>query len=130
MRSEHWCWPLSLKPAYSFHTLRHMDPSKRARELQTLEHDAEMLVVLQLDLLAQVERQVRAVHHTMRHIEKLRSAKSRSGRELTNGQKQSTLTSLADEITQIESHFGAEHTCCAEMQQTIATMQTRLAHLR
>ena len=44
-----------------------------------------MLAIYQLDLLADVERQVRAVQHTMRHIEKLRGVRQRVGPELSNG---------------------------------------------
>lgn len=39
-----------------------------------LEQMAEWLALEQIDLLAQVEAQVRFVHHTMRRIEKLRAA--------------------------------------------------------
>ena len=42
---------------------------------RVLEDMAEWLAVEQLDLLAQVEAQVRAVHHTMRSIEKLRGGR-------------------------------------------------------
>ena len=39
------------------------------RQMDLLEQDAELLAAYQLDLLAQLERQLRAVHLTMRHIE-------------------------------------------------------------
>jgi hypothetical protein len=68
-----------------------MESSHRAHQIHLFERDADMLAVYQVDLLAQVERQVRAVHHTMRHIEKLRSARTRVGPELSNGQRDEVL---------------------------------------
>jgi len=102
----------------------------RESQIRRFEQDAENLVVYQLDLLAQLERQLRAVHHTMRHIEKLRNAKHRVGRELSNGQRGEELVSLSDEIAQLEVHFKSEHECCTDMQITIAHMQNLLADLR
>src|SRR5207244_4087630 len=84
----------------------------------------------QLDLLAQLERQLRAVHHTMRHIEKLRSVKHRIGPELSDSQRGDELVSLSREIAELEIHFEGEHQCCTEMQVTIANMQNRLADLQ
>src|ERR1700716_3277052 len=89
-----------------------------------------MLVVYQLDLLAQLEQQLRAVHHTMRHIEKLRSVKHRVGPELSNGQRDGTLTNLHDEIQAVDTELAVQHGCCLDMQETIAKMQARLAELR
>ena len=43
------------------------DPTK-GHTVTALEMDAEFLVLDQLDLLAQVEAQLRAVHHTMRRM--------------------------------------------------------------
>src|SRR5437867_6187205 len=94
----------------------------RDRQIHKFEQDAEKLVVYQLDLLAQLERQLRAVHHTMRHIEKLRSTQHRVGPELSNGRRGGELESLSDEIAQLDVHFRAEHECCTEMQITIAHM--------
>ena len=89
-----------------------------------------MLVVLQLDLLADVERQVRAVHQTMRHIEKLRGVRSRVGPELSNAQRNHTLSNLEDEIVALEQHFVTEQECCSDMHTTINKMRTRLAEMR
>ncbi len=89
-----------------------------------------MLVVYQLDLLADLERQLRAVQHTMRHIEKLRAVRMRVGPALSNGQRESTLKSLADEIHTLESHLTIEQSCCADMHMTIAHMRERVIRLR
>jgi hypothetical protein len=102
----------------------------RDRQVRQFEQDAEKLVVYQLDLLAQLERQLRAVHHTMRHIEKLRNAKNRVGPELSNGQRGDALVDLSEEVAQLDVHFTAEHECCTEMQISIAHMQNLLADLR
>jgi hypothetical protein len=107
-----------------------MESSHRAHQIHLFERDADMLAVYQLDLLAQVERQVRAVHHTMRHIEKLRSARTRVGPELSNGQRDEVLVSLADEITALDAQWSVEHASCLEMQTTIAKMHQRLVALR
>lgn len=107
-----------------------MDTSRNAPELDILEQDAEMLAVYQLDLLADVERQLRAAHQTMRHIEKLRGLKHRIGPELSNGQRENTLTSLDQEISALESHLEIEHSCCADMHATITKMRDRMAELR
>ena len=53
---------------------------------------AEWLALEQLDLLAQVEAQVRSVHHTMRAIEKLRGGEHHVGPELSNGERGTVLT--------------------------------------
>ena len=103
--------------------------SDRDRRIRRFEQEAEKLVVYQLDLLAQLERQLRAVHQTMRHIEKLRSAKDRIGPELSNGARGDELVNLSDEIAQLDVHFRTEHECCTEMQIAIANMQNRLAEL-
>src|SRR5947209_6410952 len=102
----------------------------RDRQVRSFEPDAEKLVVYQLDLLAQLEQQLRAVHHTMRHIEKLRSVKHRVGPELSNGERGDELVTLSDEVAQLDVHFQSEHECCTEMQITIAHMQNLLADLR
>jgi hypothetical protein len=89
-----------------------------------------MLAVYQIDLLAQLERQLRAVRETMRHIETLRTAKHRVGPELSNGQRQSALTRLDDEIAALDSQLSVEHVCCQDMHDTIVKMQERLTVLR
>jgi DNA-binding transcriptional regulator YbjK len=107
-----------------------MDLSDRAQEIQVFEQDAETLAVCQLELLAQLERQLRAVHHTMQHIEKLRSVKNRVEPELSPVQGHTTLTSLDEDIEALDSHLHVEHACCSDMRDTIIKMQGRLADLR
>src|SRR5439155_2120595 len=104
--------------------------SDRDRRIRRFEQDAEKLVVYQLDLLAQLERQLRSVHQTMRHIEKLRGVKGRVGPELSTGQRGDELVNLSAEVAQLDVHFKSEHECCADMQITIAQMQNLLAELR
>ena len=108
-----------------------MADTSRAAGLHALEQDAELLVLEQLDLLAQVEAQVRAVHHTMRRIEKLRAAKFRSGQaELSNGQRADVLVGLWEELRALEEQFDLQHRCGKEMQKTVERMQERLKVLR
>jgi chaperonin cofactor prefoldin len=104
--------------------------SHRSAEIRAFEQEAEALATYQLDLLAQLERQLRAVHHTMRHIEKLRDAKHRVGPELSNGKREETLAQLAADIADLDSHITSEHDCCVDMQSTIAQMRERISHLR
>ncbi len=104
--------------------------AERTQEIKAFETDAEVLLVHQLDLLAQLEAQLRAVHHTMRCIERLRSAKYRVGSELSNGERRETLTTLADEVTAIDRELQTQHQSCEDMQGSIRKMQARLTALR
>jgi hypothetical protein len=107
------------------------DQSVRTAEIKRFEEEAEALVAFQLDFLAQLERQVRAVHRTMRDIEKLRSVKNRRvGPELNNGERDAILVHLSTAISDVESHIAVEHECCADMQAAIANMRERLDGLR
>jgi predicted phage-related endonuclease len=103
---------------------------KRAADLESLERDAEILVALQLDLVAQLECQLRAVHRTMRKIEQLRSAKRRIGRELSNGEKATTLNHLTDELAAIDQELNTQHESCREMQSTVDKMLGRLRGMK
>ena len=94
-----------------------------------VEQEAEYLVVSQLDLLAQLERQLRAVHETMRRIETLRSAKGRVGGELTNSQKIDTLDYLTEELAAIDRELQTQHESCQFMLQTVDKMRERLRQL-
>jgi DNA repair exonuclease SbcCD ATPase subunit len=107
-----------------------MPDDARASRLLAVESDAELLVAEQLDLLAQVEAQVRAVHHTMRRIEKLRGAKYRVGPDLSNGQRLDTLQGLLDELRTLDAHLRLQHECGREMQATVERMQDRLKDLK
>jgi hypothetical protein len=104
--------------------------SERERQIDAFEQEAELLVVYQLDLIAQIEKQLRAVRHTLGLVEKLRSAPYRVGPELTNSQRRETLETLSDELTELESQLAMQHESCADIQKTIAHMQGRLDGLR
>lgn len=107
-------------------------PDSREAQLEALELEAEILVAHQLDLVAQVERQLRAVHLTMRRIEQLRSASHRrSGSDApSNGARDRTLSHLADELTSIDSELDTQHDLCLEMQGTVEKMRLRLRAMR
>jgi hypothetical protein len=109
--------------------MAHADDT-RASTLQAFERDAELLVVHQLDLVAQIEAQLRAVHHAMRRIEQLRGTRLRVGAELSNRERQTMLTGLSTEVAELDKHLSEEHQCCRLMQDTIAQMQERLAALK
>jgi uncharacterized coiled-coil protein SlyX len=104
--------------------------SVRRATLRALEADAELLVLHQLDLLAQVEAQVRAVHHTMRRIETLRAAKLRGEPELNNGQREDVLRGLMKELESIDAQVAVQHTSCVEMQQAVERMRERLRAMK
>ena len=103
-----------------------MDRGERA----AFEREAEILVAHQLDLIAQLERQLRAIHRTMKQIERLRGAKHRQRPELSNGEKGETLHQLAVELSAIDSELGTQHESCIEMQATIGHMRARLRELQ
>ena len=107
-----------------------MDASDRALETLAFERDAEMLAACQLDLLAQLERQLRAVHHTMRHIDKLRSAAHRVEPELSPAERPTVLTKVEETIEALDSQLQIEHSCCSHMRDTIIKMQVQVADLR
>lgn len=96
----------------------------------TLEFEAEILAAHQLDLIAQLECQLRAVHLTMRQIERLRGTKRRVGPELSDAGKNGVLRQLRDEVTAIDQQLGTQHESCVEMQATVEKMRARLAGLR
>jgi hypothetical protein len=98
----------------------------RASNPEDFEVDAEVLVAYQLDLVAQLECQLRAVHHTMRQIEQLRSGTRRVGPELPNGGKVKTLNHLTDELTAIDQELTRQHESCLEMLRTVGKMRDTL----
>jgi len=105
---------------------------QRTRDLEALETDAEVLVAHQLDLVAQLERQLRAVHRTMRWIEQLRRAKRRRAGSVTlsNGERNHTLEHLTGELTSIDAELETQHELCLEMQATVEEMRARLRAMR
>ena len=102
----------------------------RASVIQRLEEQAELLNAHQLDLVAQIETHLRAVHQTMRRISSLRSSRHRVGRELTNGEKRATLDALAGEIEAIENQINLQQDTCREMQTIVHRMQEAAGDLR
>ena len=92
----------------------------------------EVLVAHQLDLDAQLEKQLRAVHHTMRRIEQLRGARRRRGGSVTlsNGARENTLDHLSAELTSIDTELDTQHELCLEMQTTVEKMRARLRAMR
>jgi capsule polysaccharide export protein KpsE/RkpR len=97
---------------------------------EAIDQGAEFLVLYQLDLLAQVEQQVRSVHHMLRRIERLRSGKHRVGADLTNNQRTETLAALGDELNSLDVHLLLQHDVCRDMRDTINAMKARVESLR
>jgi hypothetical protein len=100
-----------------------------AQVLEHVENEAEFLVVNQLDLLAQLEMQMRLVNRCMRQIEKLGNVKYRIGPELSPSQRDVTLTRLKTELTELDEFLGTQQECCRQMHGTIDTMRKRLKAL-
>jgi hypothetical protein len=98
--------------------------------IRGFEGEAELLVVYQLDLLAQIEAQLRAAHVAMRRIESLRRASLRVGPELSHLQRQIALVGLSEDVAQLDHQLSDEHDCCGVIQDAIKSMQTRLADLK
>ena len=98
--------------------------------LSSFEREAERLVVNQIDLLAQLEYQLRAVHKTMRVIERLRSKDNRVGNELSNGEKVDALDDLSDEIGAIDQELSTQHQSCHAMLDTVEKMRMAIRVLR
>jgi hypothetical protein len=105
-------------------------PKTLAKQLRAFETDAEVLVVLQLDLLAIMEAQLRSVHHTMRSIERLRGGKLRVGPALTNVQRGSALSGLSKEVEAIVDQLAEEHEATREMQSCVEKMQQCLVNMQ
>jgi hypothetical protein len=79
-------------------------------------------------MMLKLEGQLRAVHHTMRGIERLRGGTRRVGPELTNGT--ASQSCAAKEIEELDRHVAIEHECCRAMHVTIAALQQRVATLK
>jgi hypothetical protein len=107
------------------------DDKARALALAAFEENAEVLVAYQLDLLAQLERQLRAAHHLMRSIEKLRNVrKRRAGRELSNGERGDTLSHLDVELDEIDAQVREQRQLSRDMHSTVDQMQAKLKQFR
>jgi len=106
------------------------DDTFRDSQIREFEKEAELLVVYQLDLLAQIESALRAVRRTMSGIEKLRNVNSRVGPELSNGERKEVLGTLKQELDDLDDQLLVQHQSTGEMQATIEKMQTRLAAVK
>ena len=102
----------------------------RDSEIRKFEEEAEVLVVYQLDLIAQIESALRAVRQTMRGIEKLRNVSNRVGRELSNSESKDVLESLRQELGVLDDQLLEQHQSTGEMQAIIEKMQTRLVAVK
>jgi flagellar biosynthesis chaperone FliJ len=113
---------LRLKQSLSLHENIYVsvDPKDPAQAVAAFEENAEELVTYQLDLLAHLERQLRAAHHLMRNIEKLRNVKNRRvGKELSNIERVDTLSHLDAELDELDTHVRTQRQLCSDMHQTI-----------
>jgi len=106
------------------------DDTFRDSQIREFEKEAELLVVYQLDLLAQIESALRAVRRTMSGIEKLRNVNSRVGPELSNGERKEVLGTLKQELDDLDDQLLVQHQSTGEMQATIEKMQTRLVAVK
>jgi hypothetical protein len=102
------------------------DEMSRTSQIEAFEQEAELLSAMQLDLLTQIEAQLRAVHHTLHRIQRLRKPSARIGPELSNGERKGVLSGLTQEVAAVEAHLFLQLTISRDMQSTIATMQERL----
>jgi hypothetical protein len=98
----------------------------RGSQIGQFEDEAALLLVSQLDLLTLIEAQLRAVHHTLRRIQRLQSRNHRVGPELSNGERTDVLTGLTDELSAVDSQLLTQLQISRDMQSTIGNMQQRL----
>jgi len=95
-----------------------------------LEGFAEQLTAHQIELIAQIEGHLRAVHHTMRRIGTLRTVRQSVGPELSNGERREVLARLAEELAAIERQLESEEDTCRAMHMIVRRMQEGMADLR
>ena len=77
-----------------------------------------------------MEAQLRSVHRTMHAIEKLRGGEHHVGPELSNDERGTVLTGLADEVGVLEEELSAQEGCYHAMLDTVEKMQKRLEEAR
>ena len=103
----------------------------RALALAAFEENAEVLVTYQLDLLAHLERQLRAAHRLMRNIEKLRNvSRRRAGPEISNGERGDALSHLDAELDDIDAQVRIQRQLSLDMHATVDQMQAKLKQFR
>jgi hypothetical protein len=105
------------------------DPS-RLQILADLEGCAEQLTERHDALIAQIESQLRAVHHTLHRIGTLRSARHRVGPELSDSARHTAVAGLTDEIIAIEAHLEEQEDTCRAMHAMIRKMYEGVSDLR
>jgi hypothetical protein len=98
--------------------------------MHVIEDEAEFLLAHQLDLLVQLESQLRAVRKTMAGTHTLRQQKYRVGPELTDGEQGDAMAKLGSAIEDIDGQLQVQHASCEDMLTCIRTMQARLLTLR
>jgi hypothetical protein len=91
----------------------------RATLLESFARDADLLVMYDLDLLAQIEAQRRAVQHTIDRIQPLRG---HGEVLLSDEQARGALAALAADLTALESQLLLEVTCCRKMTRRFSTI--------
>lgn len=101
----------------------------RAPQVEFIEHSADLLAVHQLDLLGQIEEELRAVRHTMLAIEQLRPLPNRVIEELPNGEKQKVLEQLTVELKGLDSLLLQQHDTGAAMLAITRQMMYRVRAL-
>jgi len=108
-----------------------MDPrSDRTAILEEFENSAEKLVAHQLDLLAQLEAQLRGVRNMMRHMERLRSPNRRVGAEPSNGERGDGLAHLSHDLTVLDVELATQQQSVDAMHQLVGGMLTCLYQLK
>lgn len=96
-----------------------------------LEGEAEVLAAHQLDLVAQIEAQLRAVRSLMVRINRLRPHQPGELKiPLPDGHHAPTLEGLRGELAAIEQQLGTQQESCTAMHATIARMQRHLPALK
>jgi hypothetical protein len=108
-----------------------MSAEDSASALAAFEENAEVLVTYQLDLLAHLERQLRAAHRLMRNIEKLRNvSRRRAGSQLSNGERGDALTHLDAELDDIDAQVRIQRQLSVDMHATVDQMHAKLKQFR
>jgi hypothetical protein len=120
--------PICAKPRHDDAMADLHDPY-RAERTRGFELEAEWLAVEQLDLLSQVEAQLRVVRQTMVQIETLRGVKYRVGPELSNAKRGDALEALSGALIGVNEQVTSQGTCCRDMLATVDKMQHRLLEL-
>jgi uncharacterized coiled-coil protein SlyX len=88
-----------------------------------------MLAAYQLDLQAQIEAQLRGVHHMIRRLERLRSPEHRVGAEPSNGERGDALAGLSDEVAGLDRQLTTQRQSVEEMLALVTQMQERVSQL-